>query len=208
MNYHNSNIEIKPKKCKGTGIAKGFGCGEFVIERKYGLGYKCRCYNKFLTETEAGRSIIKKLSLKVTEPRRSLLKAQSERQLPKALHTTRQAVHSFVRFRDKGKPCISCDKPWHNEFQAGHFFKSELYSSVRFDVDNIHGQCVYCNMQLEGNLLEYEKRLSKRIGEERFTALKLRAIKNKGRATKWNLENLKQIREQIAVVKKLLKNRK
>ncbi len=48
---------------------------------------------------------------------------------------------------------------------AGHYFAKEFYKSVRFDVDNIHGQCVRCNKYLSGNLIPYRENLLIKIGE-------------------------------------------
>ena len=62
------------KKCKGNGKAKGWGCGTplpFTLNNniktykaKYGLGYDCGCFQKFLIGSEEGLKIIKKTSIK------------------------------------------------------------------------------------------------------------------------------------------------
>ena len=55
-------IPIKPKKCKGTGRAAGYGCGLPQMQRKYGLGYACRCYPNWLQNSEEGQEMIIKNS--------------------------------------------------------------------------------------------------------------------------------------------------
>lgn len=55
--------------------------------------------------------------------------------------------------------------------QAGHFFKAELYSSVRFNENNIHLQCEHCNCFEEGNLTQYESNLITKIGIEAYKEL-------------------------------------
>ena len=81
-------------------------------------------------------------------------------------------VNKYVQIRDKGKDCVSCDKPDTGEKRdAGHFWSQGGNPSVRFDLDNIHVQCVRCNRDLHGNLLEYRPRLIKRIGTGRFYML-------------------------------------
>lgn len=55
--------------------------------------------------------------------------------------------------------------------QAGHFFKAELHSSVRFNENNIHLQCEHCNCFEEGNLTQYEPNLITKIGIEAYKEL-------------------------------------
>jgi Bacteriophage Lambda NinG protein len=42
---------------------------------------------------------------------------------------------------------------------------------LRFNEDNVHAQCKYCNNQLSGNAANYRIGLVKRIGLERVEAL-------------------------------------
>lgn len=52
---------IKRKNCKGTGKAKGYGCGSMQLYRKYGLGRECGCYGEWLFSSEEGRKTIYKI---------------------------------------------------------------------------------------------------------------------------------------------------
>src|SRR3954468_4490237 len=92
-----------------------------------------------------------------TRARRLALKSRSE-----WLDEVQKAVNAYVRERDKGLPCISCETPWEPAFQAGHFRSRGACPELRFDLDNIHGQCVRCNMHLSGNLLGYRQGLISR----------------------------------------------
>lgn len=67
------------------------------------------------------------------------------------LDDAQKAVNTFVRARDRYKPCISCSAPWEPLFQAGHYLSRGARPELRFHLDNIHGQCVRCNMHLHGN---------------------------------------------------------
>lgn len=83
-----------------------------------------------------------------------------------------ESVNRFVRKRDSMNGyfiCISCQqlKPI-SQMNAGHYYEKSIYKSVRFDLDNIHGQDVRCNKYLSGNLIEYRKNLLKKIGEEKL----------------------------------------
>tara|TARA_R110002096_G_scaffold423748_1_gene631196 strand:+ start:1762 stop:2367 length:606 start_codon:yes stop_codon:yes gene_type:complete len=187
----------KPKKCKGTGIAQGYGCGTITRHRTLGLGKMC-CYANWLLTSENGKIRLAKATLKVTATRKEFEKYKVERRqrigLTTLLESVKKSCHQFVRLRDKGKPCISCGTEWHQDFQAGHFFKAELFSTIKFNELNIHGQCVQCNIRKEGNESEYRLNLPKRIGKESYEDLIVLAEQDHKTAFKWDREVLKGIR--------------
>ena len=82
--------------------------------------------------------------------------------------------NSFIRLRDVNKPCISCNRPLVNKYDAGHYFPSGSVPNLRYDEDNVHAQCVHCNRDKHGNLIEYGINLPDRIGIERLEQLKER----------------------------------
>jgi len=79
--------------------------------------------------------------------------------------------NKFIRLRDRDKGCISCGIPLDKKYDAGHYYSCGSYPELRFEEDNVHGQCVYCNQHKHGNLIEYGKRLPERIGEVNFHVL-------------------------------------
>ena len=81
-----------------------------------------------------------------------------------------KVFNTFIRLRDKDKPCISCSKPLTGKFDAGHFFPTTK-QYLRFNENNVHGQCVHCNQHLHGNLTKYAYNLPKRIGWDEFEEL-------------------------------------
>lgn len=83
-------------------------------------------------------------------------------------------VNKFVKIRDFGQPCISCRRPI-KKVDAGHLYPVGNYPAVRFDLDNIHAQCVPCNQHNGGNIHEYKKNLVYKIGKERLEALEQKA---------------------------------
>ena len=87
------------------------------------------------------------------------------------LNDLQKVFNTYIRLRDTGKPCISCDRPLRDKFDAGHYFSVGAYPNIRFNEDNVHGQCVYCNQHLHGNVSEYAIRLPLRIGEKRYKEL-------------------------------------
>lgn len=201
-------INPKPKKCKGTGLAKGNGCGTEVLHRKYGLGLYC-CYNKWLLNTPEGKEQLQKMTLKAAQPRISLEKAikdsKHKSKIQAHLVNTKEIVHEMIRLRDKGKPCISCGCQWNSDFQAGHCFAVNNYRSIRFNFDNISGQCEYCNLFLDGNVPEYILSLPNRIGVAKFDELKSLARRDKKFIKKWSRDELAEIREKARQIIKQLK---
>jgi hypothetical protein len=57
---------------------------------------------------------------------------------------------------------------------AGHFYSAGQFSAIRWDEDNVHGQCIACNNFKHGNLLAYREGLLAKIGEKRLQRLEIR----------------------------------
>jgi hypothetical protein len=106
--------------------------------------------------------------------------------------------NKYIRLRDKGNVCISCQKIPKKE-NAGHFYNANNHYNVRFDENNVHLQCEHCNTFLSGNLINYRENLLKKIGAEEFNVLE-----GKSKVTrKFTIEELKEI---INTYKKKIKN--
>ena len=193
-----NRIEAKEKPCKGTGKAKGHGCGKMVLERVYGLGKYC-CYKSWLLNTPEGKERINKATLKATKPRRELEQAEKQRIANKSMSSLllylRDICHEYIRTRDKGKPCISCGCQWHSDFQAGHYKKAELISSLKFDERNINGQCVKCNIRKDGNIEGYRIGLIERYGSKYLEELDKEAVIYTQSQFKWSREELNRLKE-------------
>ena len=125
---------------------------------------------------------------KRTEPRKSqLAKVQA-------------AVNSYIRTRDKGKPCISCEGFKEQaglkggSYDAGHWFGRGAHPSLRFVLWNIHKQCVTCNQYLNGHPHGYEAGLIKRFGREWVERRKQQARDYKtNHYSKQDLERIRKI---------------
>jgi len=101
---------------------------------------------------------------------------------------TQQVFNKYIRLRDAGNLCISCQKKPLKE-NAGHFYNANNHWNVRFDERNVHLQCEHCNTYLSGNLIEYRKQLINKIGIEQLTLLELEANKTR----KFTIDELKEI---------------
>jgi len=195
-------LEPKEKPCKGNNSKTfGLGCGKPTKYRVYGLGKMCGCYSDFLLNTEAGKLILNKSILKVQKPRLEMQKVEKldkeTKTLKASLINTRMQVHAYVRERDKGKPCVSCGCDWNNNFQAGHYYKAETFETLKFNLENINGQCQKCNLFLDGNFDNYGLNLPSRIGIDKFNELTKLAEVDKHFSKVWNVENLKEVRKLL-----------
>lgn len=190
------------KKCKPNYRANEVeGCGVPHYNLTYGL---CpSCLYDWTKTTERGGIWYEKRNLKKIQKEEKIQtdfetykkeRKQNEK-LATLLKSVKTVCHKYIRLRDKGKPCISCQNPYKLNHQAGHFYKAELFSLVRFNEFNINGQCEQCNLRREGNESEYRINLPLRIGLENFEELnKLASFENKT-IHKWDRQKLIEIRK-------------
>ena len=83
-------------------------------------------------------------------------------------------VNRYVRLRDAGLGCISCDKPasWPGQWHASHYRSVGAAPGLRYHLWNINKACSPCNKWLSGNLAAYTPALIERIGQGRVDWLK------------------------------------
>lgn len=83
------------------------------------------------------------------------------------LKLAQAAFNKFIRLRDNGQPCISCQRVHGGQNHAGHYRSIGAYPSLRFTEDNCHLQCAPCNNHKSGNPIDYRINLIKKIGLDR-----------------------------------------
>lgn len=208
---------IKDKKCKGTGKAKGFNsCGKMVIAktRKYGL---CpECFRHFLfsdlgieTKEKFFASIHNKIMTEKKKQKKTIDKKQKieSKSIAVLIQEAKQPFQKLIRIRDHRKDCICCNNilPYTlGDYDAGHYFKAEIYTGLIFHPDNVHGQKKYCNQYLHGNESGYTTGLIKRIGWARFQ--KINSIKENLKFYKWDRYKLIELKDhykkELAMVEK------
>lgn len=115
---------------------------------------------------------------------------KKEKTIGKLKQDLQKVFNAYIRKRDEGKPCISCNivKP----IEAGHFYPVSGWDGLRFDEDNTNGECTYDNCYNEGHLIGYAKNLKLRIGEQRFNELEERANNYKKHGHKWSRAELQE----------------
>ena len=92
----------------------------------------------------------------------------------------------YIRLRDAMPNgtfrCISCGniKPI-GQADCGHYH-SRKHMGTRFDEDNCHAECRYCNRFSADHIIGYRENLIRKIGEQRFLLLDFKAHEMK----KWS----------------------
>jgi hypothetical protein len=106
------------------------------------------------------------------------------------LNICQKVFNTYIRTRDKGKPCVSCDKFLkENDVNASHYFSVGSSPNLRFNENNCHSSCIKCNKELHGNIAEYTIRLPKRIGIENFNQL----LEDRNKPSKLSIEDVKEL---------------
>lgn len=85
----------------------------------------------------------------------------------------------YIRLRDAMPNgyarCISCGKiKTFGEMDCGHFY-SRTHMATRFDEDNCHAECKFCNRFSADHLVGYQANLIRKIGINRFERLGVKA---------------------------------
>lgn len=174
---------FKPKKCKCCGVTfMPFKTTQKVCSPKCAIEY---------TNAKIKRDAVKKAR---SDKKRFIEDTMTLSDWKKKLQTV---FNKYIRLRDINKGCVSCGTPLQNrKFDAGHFYPT-TYEGLRFNENNVHGQCVPCNRSLHGNLHEYRKHITSRITEEELQWLDDNRHK-KLKLTKYEIQDLiKVYKEKI-----------
>ena len=171
---------------------------------------RCKnCKEKFEPKTFLQKYCFKDECMKVfVEKTKDKAWKEKKQKMQQELETIQDYVkmtqiifNKFIRLRDKGQVCISCQKPALKE-NAGHFFNANNHWNIRFDERNCHLQCEHCNTYLSGNLIEYQRNLIHKIGIESYHELEAEARKTR----KFTKDELKEIITEYKQKVKQLEN--
>ena len=139
---------------------------------KLGAGLYCSIDHAYEFATDKRKKLAEKKAKAIVSEKRKQHQADKERIKTRAqrLKEAQTAINWFVRLRDKGRPCISCDKPDNGQHQrhCSHYKSVGSNSALRFNLHNMHASCSVCNNHLSGNIGEYTPRLIKKIGREKY----------------------------------------
>ena len=117
------------------------------------------------------------------------------------LNILQKVFNTYIRMRDKDKNCISCDKKLVGKFDAGHFFSVGAYPNLRFNENNVHGQCVHCNRDKHGNVKEYDLRLKNILNDKEYSEL----LESRNKPLKLSIDD---VQDMIAIYKQKIKELK
>ena len=105
------------------------------------------------------------------------------------LKEAQAAFNAWIRYRDEGLPCISCNGLT-GKRNAGHYRSVGAAPELRFEEKNCHIQCEKCNSYLSGNLIAYRKNLLVKIGID-----SLEWLEGKHEAKHYSIEQIKEIKQ-------------
>ena len=190
--------EVKQKTCKGCG-------GKFrpSLSTQKACSVKCAMVvAKQPANLKVARKAIDQLVRSEIKVRKEKLKTRGDH-----MREAQALFNEFIRLRDAGQPCISCDSlPSDHDlltgsrWDAGHYRSVGACPELRFEPLNVHRQCVKCNRNLSGNAVEYRIRLVQRIGADRVAWLE-----GPHQPRKYTIEDLKAIKIECRAKIKQLK---
>jgi hypothetical protein len=113
----------------------------------------------------------------------------------------------FIRLRDSNLSgicvCITCGKPvFFKDCDAGHFIQRDR-KATRYNTQNVHAQCKYCNRYRSGNQYEHGKKIDLLYGKD--TAEKLKIL-GQARGTKlstdWLMHHIDIYKKKVDILMK------
>lgn len=188
--------KLKPKKCRGcssafmpvrpTQVVCGLMCG-LEVGRKKRLAQEAKAARADRAETRK--------KLEAHEPIRKLIaRAQV-------------SFNAFIRARDKEKGCFVCGRPFLEGVDgrvqhAGHVRSRGAADHLRFNEDNVHGECEGCNGPHGAKPHQIKAGAIARIGQERYDALEA-----DNDVHKWQRDEVIEIKKTYAAKCRELKTR-
>ena len=129
-------------------------------------------YFKKKKKTQQGESNESKAESKNKEKKQSSSQSRLIRKLDRLFSL-------YIRLRDAMPNgyvrCIACGRiKKFEEVDCGHFH-SRTHMSTRYDEDNCHAECRFCNRISSEHLIGYQQNLIRKIGKTRFDFLHVKA---------------------------------
>lgn len=128
------------------------------------------------SRSDAGRKTVKK-AVQYTVRAEKKLAVEKLKTRSDYVKEAQVAFNAYVRERDNGRQCISCETYLNQtgalggSYDCGHYRSVGSAPHLRFDLHNAHGQCKKCNKYKSGNVAEYRIKLLRKIGGARLEAL-------------------------------------
>ena len=182
-------MAVGKRKCKSCGEY----VREFIVTPKgvfcdYDSATKWAYANK-----SKGAEIVRKAQKKKDTIRKKELKSVGD-----YVKEAQAAVNKYIRLRDRNKSCVSCGCKSVSVFggykgaggwDAGHYRSRGSAGHLRFNLLNIHKQCVKCNRFNSGNAVDYRVELINRIGQDNVDKLE-----SDNKTRKFTVEYLERVK--------------
>lgn len=168
----------------------------------------CRKWFRPWSTTQAACSLscaIEYTKEQAEKRRRRELRAAKQRIKPrnKVQAEAQTAFNAFIRLRDEGLPCISCDEKtppqrFGGAWDCGHYLTVGAHPELRFEELNAHRQCKACNagsgrFSRKGHTVrqDYRKRIILRI-----TLAKVEWLEGPHDPKKYSVDDLRAIKAE------------
>lgn len=163
--------EKKPAKGPRTRKCKAAGCMQRVVPVEGSPVTWCSidCGAAIALAAGAARKLKAARAdraAKKLEKAETKAKLEEHKPLSYWLKKAEAACNEYIRARDPDV-CISCGVTYSSAWQAGHYIAVGANSTLRFNEDNIHKQCIQCNMFKGSNATPYRIGLLEKLGAER-----------------------------------------
>lgn len=143
------------------------------------------------------------------ETKRLRVKAGLDDTVPIWTKKAQKEFNKYIRLRDKNQPCISCGNAkfsgghvlYGHGVDCGHYRSVGSAPELRFEELNAHAQCVNCNRDKSGNIVEYRIELARRIGP-----INLEWLEGPHEAKRYRVPDLKEIHAEYKLKVKELEN--
>ena len=124
---------------------------------------------------------------------------ESIKTLAEWLEEAQKEFNAYIRERDHGLECISCNATDPLRWDAGHYRSRGAASHLRFNENNTQKQCSKCNVHLSSNAVDYRIKLVARIG-----LAAVEALENDNTPRRWTIDDAKRIKAEYRAKKKAL----
>ena len=168
------------KHCKEVELLPAAKCVDIVSKKGY-------CSIECLAEHTKSKRIESdaKKERKAMKAAKAKLKSRGD-----YAREAQTAFNAYIRARDEGNLCISCQKPPKKK-NAGHYRSVGSSPELRYEPLNCYLQCEHCNTYLSGNIMWYRRNLFLKIGAE-----KLEWLEGPHKPKKYTIEDLKNIKAE------------
>jgi hypothetical protein len=194
----------KCKQCKAVELPSVAKCTS-ILEKK---GY---CSVECLADHTKEKRIVAEQKKKAKELKEMKDRVESQGAKSKLMQRAQTSFNAYIRARDAKHGCISCGTlkavnggyTGAGGWDAGHYRSRGASPELRFNEDNCFKQCVRCNRDSSGNVVNMRIGILKRIGQER-----LDAIEGPREPAKYTANDLREIAAKYKAKLKEINNNK